>query len=112
LSEVEMICDEVAILDKGRLVRTGTVEELTTESKTYRIETSKISPAVQKSLQGLTLKIHQENSFLQMTVSSQKKLNAIIDNLRANNVDIKSVVPHKHTLEESFIEILQKDIIH
>ena len=29
LSEVEMICDEVAILDKGRLIRRGTVEELT-----------------------------------------------------------------------------------
>jgi ABC-2 type transport system ATP-binding protein len=45
LSEVEMICDEVAILDKGRLVQTGTVEELTSEALTYRLATSELSKA-------------------------------------------------------------------
>ena len=31
LSEVEMICDRVAILNKGKVVRTGTIAELTTQ---------------------------------------------------------------------------------
>ncbi|MFQ5823926.1 MAG: ABC transporter ATP-binding protein [bacterium] len=110
LSEVEMICDEVAILDKGRLIQRCTVAELTSPSKTYRIETSKLSDKVAKGLKTHTLKLKQYNGFIQLTVTSQKKLNAIIDHLRANTVDIKSVVPHKHSLEESFIKILQEDI--
>lgn len=111
LSEVEMICDGVAILDKGKLVRIGTVQELTAATKTYRLATSKISKEVQGNLKELTLKMEEQNGFLQLTVASQKKLNAIIDHLRQNNVDIKSVIPHKQSLEESFIEILKKDLV-
>ena len=40
LSEVEMICDEVAILHKGKLLRQGTVQELTTSDRRYRLHVS------------------------------------------------------------------------
>lgn len=109
LSEVEMICDEVAILDKGELIRRGTVEELTSASKTYRIETSKLTEDLTNELKNHALKVEQHNGFIQLSVSSYKKLNAIIDHLREHRVDIRSVVPHKQSLEESFIEILKKD---
>jgi ABC-2 type transport system ATP-binding protein len=110
LSEVEMICDKVAILDQGRLLRTGTVEELTSSSKTYRFETSSLSDQLLKEINDLSLQTEQRNGFIQLTVSNQQKLNAIIDHLRNNQIDIKSVVPHKQSLEDSFIEILKKDV--
>lgn len=110
LSEVEMICDQVAILDKGRLIHTGTVADLTSPTKTYRIETSKFSEEMGQQLKPLTVKMEQVNGALQVTVSSLKKLNAIIDCLRHNQIDIKAIVPHKHSLEESFIEILKREV--
>ncbi|MFQ5602631.1 MAG: ABC transporter ATP-binding protein [bacterium] len=110
LSEVEMICDNVAILDKGQLIRVGTVEELTSPSKTFRFQTSKISKSLTNDISELALQCEEQNGFIQVTVSSQAKLNAIIDCLRNNKVDIKSIVPHKQSLEESFIEILTKDV--
>lgn len=110
LSEVEMICDQVAILDKGKLIRTGTVEELTTTSKTYQFKTSKLSDAIFTELSHHTMKMEQHNGYFQVTVANQKKLNAIVDLLRGNKIDIKSMIPHKQSLEESFIEILKKDI--
>ena len=111
LSEVEMICDEVAILDKGRLIRHGTVKELTSPSKTFRIQTSKVTKTLLAGLKPHTIEMDQQNSSIQVTVASQKNLNAIIDHLRENDIDIKGVVPHKQSLEESFIEILKKDIV-
>ncbi|TDI82835.1 MAG: ABC transporter ATP-binding protein, partial [Caldithrix sp.] len=111
LSEVEMICDEVAILDKGRLIRHGTVKELTSPSKTFRIQTSKVTKTLLAGLKPHTIEMDQQNSSIQVTVASQKNLNAIIDHLRKNDIDIKGVVPHKQSLEESFIEILKKDIV-
>jgi len=110
LSEVEMICDEVAILDNGRLIRRGTVEELTSPTKTFRIQTSKVTKNLLNGLKPHTIEMDQQNSAIRVTVASQKKLNAIIDHLRGNDIDIKGVVPHKQSLEESFIEILKKDI--
>jgi len=111
LSEVEMICDEVAILDKGELIRTGTVKELTTPSRTYRLETSALSGEITRELKKMSLKVQQHNGFLQLTIADQKKMNAIIDFLRARDVDIKAVIPHKQSLEETFIETLKRDII-
>jgi len=111
LSEVEMICDEVAILDKGRLIRHCTVKELTSPSKTFRIQTSKVTKTLLAGLKPHTIEMDQQNSSIQVTVASQKNLNAIIDHLRKNDIDIKGVVPHKQSLEESFIEILKKDIV-
>jgi len=111
LSEVEMICDEVAILDKGKLIRRGTVKELTSPSKTFKIQTSKVTKSVIEGLKTHTVEMDQQNSSIQITVANQKKLNAVIDHLRKNSIDIKSVVPHKQSLEESFIEILKKDIV-
>jgi ABC-2 type transport system ATP-binding protein len=110
LSEVEMICDKVAILDKGRLLRTGTVEELTSSSKTYRFETSSLSNQLLNEIDDFSMQTEQRNGFIQVTVADQKKLNAIIDHLRNNQIDIKSVVPHKQSLEDSFIEILKKEV--
>ena len=40
LSEVEMMCDRVAILNKGKVVRTGTISELTTQKLSYSIQLS------------------------------------------------------------------------
>ncbi|HEX9653835.1 MAG TPA: ABC transporter ATP-binding protein, partial [bacterium] len=57
LSEVEMICDQVAILDKGRLIHTGTVADLTSPTKTYRFETSKLSEDVAQGIKPLTIKM-------------------------------------------------------
>ncbi|MCG8603413.1 ABC transporter ATP-binding protein, partial [bacterium] len=79
LSEVEMICDKVAILDKGRLLRTGTVEELTSSSKTYRFETSNVPTQLLNEIHELSLQTEQRNGFIQLTVANQQKLNAIID---------------------------------
>ncbi|RMF57622.1 MAG: ABC transporter ATP-binding protein [Calditrichaeota bacterium] len=111
LSEVEMLCDQVAILDKGKLVQTGTVQELTSPSKTFRFETSAITKEVEQGVKQHALKIESKNGFIQVTVASQKHLNAIIDYLRAHEVDIHAVVPYKQSLEESFIEILKKDVV-
>jgi ABC-2 type transport system ATP-binding protein len=111
LSEVEMICDEVAILDKGRLVQTGTVEELTSEALTYRLATSELSDAHQQAVEGLTLSATLENGYFHVTVESEEQLNSVIDYLRGQQISIKAVIPHKHSLEESFIEILKRDIV-
>ncbi len=111
LSEVEMICDQVAILDKGKLIRTGSVDELTRPTKTYRLETSTVSPETLEKVDCLSLKLAQENGVITVTCADQQELNAIIDCLRSQDIDIKAVIPHKQSLEDSFIEILRKDVI-
>ena len=111
LSEVETTCDQVAILDRGKLLRTGTVEELTSPSKTLRFQVSKIPQDILKGLHKFSLMVELENSSLHVTCAKQKKINGVIDYLRQHNIDIRSILPHRQSLEESFIEILKKDAV-
>ena len=45
LSELEAICDRVAILVKGQVARQGTIDELTVAKQRYEIEVSSADPA-------------------------------------------------------------------
>ena len=45
LSELEMVCDRVAILVQGEVAAQGTIEELTSESRRYEIEIDGPPPA-------------------------------------------------------------------
>lgn len=110
LSEVEMICDEVAILDKGQLVKRGSVQELTSPSKTYRIETSPLEDEIIDGLKKFSTQLECHNGYFELSIANQKTLNGVIDYLRSHSVEINAIIPRKQSLEESFIKIIKPDI--
>ncbi len=107
LSEIEMITDNVAILNKGNLVREGTVEEFTTDKKTYIIQLSKEIPGqfVQDKFKDQIVYDIQWDQF-KIKVENDDNLNEIVDILRNNNFGIKSITPVKTTLEDKFIKLI------
>jgi ABC-2 type transport system ATP-binding protein len=42
LSEVELVCDSVAIMNAGRIIAQGRIDQLTAKGHTYRLQTSEI----------------------------------------------------------------------
>ncbi len=102
LSEVELVCDRIAMLDKGNLIREGTVEELTTSKKIYTLQVDRELP---NDLLNAEIK-HLENSIYQIHVTNLAELNSIIDVIRAKGINIIAVNPQKTSLEDSFISII------
>lgn len=116
LSEVEMICDRVAILNKGELVRIGTVRELTEQSKRYRIDwetpvEAASADVIARPTSALAPFSPREVSAGGATIEAESavQLNAAIDALRAVGVLITSVTPSRQTLEQLFMEIVQQN---
>jgi ABC-2 type transport system ATP-binding protein len=108
LSEVELISDRVAILNRGSLVRIGTVEQLTQSERFYRIEAApeqreKFS-AIVAGWQG---KIEGESATVE--ASDLGQLNGYIDRLRSEGILITSITPMRQTLEELFINVIGKE---
>ena len=111
LSELEMICDRVAILSHGRLVRQGTIEELTGESRRYEIELASPLPEdeelkdVLRSLKGATL---PSNTRPRITVPSDDAaaIQPVIDALRRAGAVIESIRPVRQSLEDYFIDVI------
>jgi len=105
LSEVELVTDRVGILNKGKLLREGTVKELTEKKEEYKIV---IDGTFEHD-------ISIDNSFTRISdgsysvkVSDIAELNHIIDSLRSKNVLLKEILPLKNTLEEMFISLINE----
>lgn len=107
LSDIEVLCDSVAILNRGKLVATGKLEELLLNENTQGFEINirgvdlealkkQISVEIIKKPGGLT--IHTDENKLEETISVLKRLNG----------KIVSVQPLKMSLEEFFVKETQE----
>lgn len=107
LSEVELICDKVAILNKGVLVKSGRVDDITAVSDNYIFSTSDIEETLlNKLLTGYKATIKSRNEFY-FNTSSTEELNNMIDFLRQNKVMIHGIVREKNSLENMFINLIE-----
>lgn len=110
LSEVEMICDRVAILNKGRLVRLGSVRELTTQENTYRVGIEGALPeTLRTQWEATRVTMREENGELLFFLPDVAALNAVIDQLRGAGLLITSVTEKRQSLEDMFIDIISRE---
>ncbi len=107
LSEVERTCDRVAILHQGRVVREGTVEDLTTPTMRYRIRLGEGQVATAERLAGEGLNVVAGNGSLEVEVADLAALNRLVDRLRADRLLIAEVSPLRAALEDVFIEVVE-----
>lgn len=108
LSEVELVTDRVAILNKGTLLREGTVNELTEKKEEYLIETSGVDISETAPGAGFLLTKDPVKGKYILKVDDIEALNRFIDYLREKQILLKSVVPVKSSLEEMFINIINE----
>lgn len=111
LSEVELISDRVAILDKGRLLKVGTVDELTTTGDRYRIGIEGALPEAFRTEAAARVLLYSElPDGLSVDVSTIHELNTLIDLLRHHKVAIVSIAKERNTLEESFLTLIKREV--
>lgn len=108
LSEMQMMCDRVGIIDKGRLIDIKTMEDLRNLSggpATQRIKTSKPTEAAEilKSI-GFDKIVGMTDSEIDLQIES-KDIPKIIKALVEGGIDIYGVTVLESTLEEAFLRI-------
>jgi ABC-2 type transport system ATP-binding protein len=109
LSEVELITDRVGILNKGKLLREGTVKELTERKEEYKLTLSNELPELNKYAdENLTITKNLDGSY-SVKVDDIRTMNILVDKLRGNNILIKEIVLQKNTLEEMFISLINQE---
>ena len=109
LSEIERTCDRVAILSRGKILRTGTVADLTEAGLSYKVEAGRVPPLVLEAMRAAGASVEATNGCLHLRVPTLEGLNACLDHLRGAGNLIRQVTPEKSTLEESFIRILEQE---
>jgi ABC-2 type transport system ATP-binding protein len=110
LSEVELISDGVAIIDRGKLLKVGSVHELTTTESQYQIGIGTTPPeAFKAEASALLLKLTYGVDGVTAELRNNDELNRLIDLLRKHQVEIHSIAKKRSTLEESFLNLIKRE---
>jgi len=104
LSEVELVSDKVAILNNGKLIKHGTVQELTTSKEFYEIAIGETLPKVLLKELNNKFRFEINNKVIQLELTESTNVNLFLDELRKANITIKSFNQKKNTLEDMFIK--------
>jgi len=103
LSDVELVCDRVAILNYGRMVRFGAVDELVQGSRT-EIVAEKVSMDGIEAIKRLSPDIAHANGTMTAYHEDSESVNKIVDLVRQHGGQVISVVPQRRRLEDIFVE--------
>jgi ABC-2 type transport system ATP-binding protein len=104
---VERLCDRVVIMDRGRIVREGSVEELTPRTGVVRFELDPVPEDLEGLLAGLGAGLQQKTLGFELALTPDE-LDRVVDRLRAAGVSIRSLVPGRLDLEQAFIETVRR----
>lgn len=102
LHEVEQICDRVAIIQQGQLIREGAVSELLAQQSSLKLEVSPQEKALSILNEKYTVKTN--GKYLDI-VAHREQIPEIINQLSAGDIAIYQVIPEKSTLEDYFLEV-------
>jgi ABC-2 type transport system ATP-binding protein len=105
LSDVELVCDRVAILNYGRLVRTGRVIELVEGGRT-QIVAEGVSPQGVEKIRAMVPDLAQQNGVITCYREDVDEVNRLVDIVRAEGGRLVSVVPQRRRLEDIFVETI------
>jgi len=110
LSDVELVCDRVSILNKGKIRRLGTVSDLIAGGNVEIIADNVTQNAeATAKLKSITSNVEEIGSKLVITTSaSSASKNNVLDWVRANGGDIVSVTETRRTLEDIFYETVRE----
>ena len=108
LSEVELVCDRVGILDQGKLVREGTVESFTRTENVYEIRTEGPIDAAWDELLKLAPGAKRTGPNLELSLADLGKIDAVVDLLRAKGVSLRGLTEKHSSLEQAFLDELEK----
>lgn len=109
LSEIELMCDRVAILNKGELIKEGTVDELTAGNDSYTFYTSELSEDTINDLLTKYSAVIGSKTEFKYSSSSPEQINTLIDFLRSKKVFILSFYREKNSLEDMFINLIENE---
>ncbi len=105
LSDVERICDRVVMMDKGDVVKEGTLDELLAGGR-VEVIADHASQEMHDKLQGNGAIVSLSDGRLIVDVPDDGSVNQVLDLLRTGNAQINSVIPRRKRLEDLFVETM------
>ena len=110
LSEMQLMCDRVAVLDNGKIVKVEKISDTNEEKEeVVEIKVRNIEKAVKILKEEFNLDVKIQNNKINITVRTEK-LPEVIKKLAIADTEIQLVIPKEHTLEDIFFDATERGV--
>lgn len=107
LADVENVCDRVAMIHRGKLVRIGTIEELLRAGRII-VTIINAKEDLVNQLKTKSERVSIDGHEVKVYLETKDNLFEIMDLVKAGNAELVSVMPQRQSLEEMFVEIVRE----
>ena len=108
LSEVEQVCDRVAVVDHGRVIASGTMGELLTGSAVY-VRATGLDADAKSKLAASFGPLDDEGERITFTKLGQDRIPELVAQVVAAGGRVYEVIPRHQTLEDRFLQLLGEE---
>jgi ABC-2 type transport system ATP-binding protein len=107
LSEIELTCDRIAVLRRGRVAAQGRIADLTAQGSRYRMTVSPVDEALLAEFRASGASVERVNGHLVIGTRDLAHVNALVDTLRARGGMLAELAPVRSTLEDVFVDLVR-----
>lgn len=107
LSEIEMTCDQVAILKAGQVVRQGKIDDLLAAPSTVRMRVLNVTPPLVKALQSLSRTVGVDGEQVTATIGDEAVIPELVAAVVKEGGRLMSLTPMRESLEDLFIRVVE-----
>lgn len=107
LSEIEMTCDQVAILKGGEVIRQGRIDDLLAAPSVVQMRVLNQTPALLKSLESLSRTVTVDGEQIAATITDEAMIPELVAATVQNGGRLMSLVPMRESLEDLFIRVVE-----
>lgn len=116
MEEVELICDRIIIMDKGKIIAQGTTDELkelTDIEEKIRLEVVNLDPVhieALKSFPNLHEVTYQANQLTLTFYKGRNNLTQLVEYLKSHGITYDKMYSERPTLNDVFLELTGKEL--
>jgi len=107
LSEVEQVCDRVAVVDHGRVIASGTMDQLLSGT-TVRVRASGLEPGDKAKLVRFG-ELDDEGDYMTFANLNVERVPELVAAIVAMGGRVYEVAPRHQTLEDRFLQLLEEE---
>lgn len=103
LSEMQLMCDKVAVIDSGKVVKIEEISKEDDKIETVEIKVKNVEKTIQIIKEKFEIDTKRAGNNIEITLLTEN-LPKVVKELAIADVEIKAVIPKEHSLEEIFFD--------
>ena len=106
LGEVEVTCDRVAFIKRGRVVRVDQMSALLNHTTDISLRVEPLPPSLLEALDQIGSNLQVENGHVSLTIDHRKQMPEIVSTVLAHGGSLYELSPKQKSLEDIFVSII------